>query len=171
VPLVNRCRIGRLEASTEEKKKYGPPNFGPGCLKVTYQTGTRFTVRQKRKEGASTRTTFLSGEDTSIESRKEKRKKVSGGEKSVSGYRRRVEFGYIWASHFSFPACCQKVLPLSIHNQARGATRHAQRSQTLPLPVSASVTTQLYTIRCVFHHSISANLQPSAPAAVESRRG
>jgi hypothetical protein len=50
----------------------------------------------------------------------------------VSGYRRRVEFGYIWASHFSFPACCQKVLPLSIHNQARGATWHAQRAQTLP---------------------------------------
>jgi hypothetical protein len=81
--VVNRCRIRRLDASIEEKKKYGPPKFfGPGCLKVTYQTGTRFTRQQKGKKGASTQTTFLFGEDTSIESRKEKRKKVSGGEKS-----------------------------------------------------------------------------------------
>lgn len=50
--LVNRCHIGRLEASTEEKKKYGPPKFPAGCLSVTYQTGTRFTILRKRKEGA-----------------------------------------------------------------------------------------------------------------------
>jgi hypothetical protein len=138
--LVNRYRIGRLEASTEEKKKYGRPNFRPGCLSVTYQTGTRFSIRRKRKEGASTRTTFLSGEDTQLRVERRKGRKSAMVRNLVSGYRRRVEFGYIWASTSHFPRC-QKVFPLSIGNQARAACTH---SGPRALPVGFCYHTALH---------------------------
>jgi hypothetical protein len=95
------------------EEKVWAPKFGPGCLNVTYQTGIRFTILRKRKERASTRRTFLSGEDTQLSVERRKGRKSAMVRNLVSGYRRRVEFGYIWASHFSFPALA-KVLPLSI---------------------------------------------------------
>jgi hypothetical protein len=91
MPLVNKCRIGRLDASTEEKKKYAPPNFRPGCLSATYQTGTRFTILRKRKEGASTPATFLSGEDTQLRVGRRKGRESAMVRNLVSGCGRRVE--------------------------------------------------------------------------------
>jgi hypothetical protein len=127
--LGNGCRMEGLEASTEEKKMYGPPNFWQRCLRVTYQTGTRFTKRRKRKEWAWTRTTFPSGEDIQLRVGRRKGKKVRGGEKSclwaIGGEWR---FGYIQASHSHFPRC-QRVLPLSI---IKTCPRAQYRNHTLP---------------------------------------
>jgi hypothetical protein len=89
----------------------------------------------------------------------------------VSGYRRE------WSSAISglvtshFPLAAKKSFRYQyiIKHEVLPGTHSAPRPY--PLAVSASVTTQLYTIRCVLHHSISTNCSPLLLQPWKSRRG
>lgn len=146
MPLCEQMSHRKTRGINRGEEKVWAPNFRQGCLNVTYQTGTRFPIRRKRKEGAWTRTTFLSGEDTQLRIERRKGRELAMVRNLVSVYRRRVEFGYIWASHFSFPALPKS--PSVINNQAR-AGPHAQRSQALPA--------------CFYYHTALHHAAPPSP--------
>ncbi len=131
--------------STEQKKKYGRPNFGPGSLSITYQQEPDVQYGERERKEAGLARPFYLAKTLQLRVEGEREENAAVVRNLESGYRRRVEFGYIWASHSHFPRC-QKGPPLSIiqHEQPARRTHSAPRpSQTLPAAVAVSTSSGL----------------------------